>query len=160
MLIWYGNIPEETMWFMTRQLGGWKGLSIFLVLGHFAGPFLILLSRWPKRWKGFLAAGAAWMLFMHFIDLYWLTMPAVPYELLAGATGYEQLMATFDTALDPASGLAYTEAYGLQWRIVDVACLLGMASLFLGATAWGLRDTSLIPAKDPRLSESLAFENY
>jgi hypothetical protein len=160
MLIWYANIPEETMWFIARQLGGWQSLSIFLVLGHFLGPFLILISRWPKRWRGFLAIGAAWMLFVHFIDIFWLVMPAVPGELIATAASYEQLVATFRTGLDPVTGMTFNELYGLHWRIVDVACLLGMAGLFIGGTAWGLREKSLVPVRDPRLGESLAFENF
>ena len=28
MLIWYANIPEETGWFLARQLGGWGTISI------------------------------------------------------------------------------------------------------------------------------------
>ena len=47
------------MWFLARQLGGWKWLSIFLVLGHFVGPFLILISRHPKRMPGLLAIGVS-----------------------------------------------------------------------------------------------------
>ena len=167
LLIWYANIPAETMWFMARQLGSWQGLSILLILGHFAGPFLILMSRWPKRWPRVLAVAAGWMLFMHYIDLYWLAMPSVPHELIASATTYEELAAAYHTVEVPGSspapgkpGLTYQEVYGLRWHFVDIACLLGLLGLFVGGTAWGLREKSLIPEKDPRLHESLAFENY
>jgi hypothetical protein len=152
MLIWYANIQEETIWFLIRQLGGWGGLSLLLVIGHFAGPFVILISRHPKRWKGFLAVAAVWMLLVHFADIYWLAMPAVPLRLIESVTTYPELVAEFETG--------YREAYDLRLELLDVTCLLGVAGVFLAMTARGLAGRSLIPAKDPRLGESLAFENY
>jgi hypothetical protein len=35
MLIWYGNLPEETGWFLKRQTGGWATVSLILLFGHF-----------------------------------------------------------------------------------------------------------------------------
>ena len=152
MLIWYANIPEETGWFAIRQLGGWGALSILLIVGHFAGPFLVLVSRYPKRWKGFLAAAALWMLVIHFIDIYWLAMPAVPAELIASVSTYPELVAEFEAA--------YAETYDLHWSVIDGLCVLGLAGVAAAGTAAGLRRASLIPERDPRLAESLAFENY
>ncbi|MCH8165190.1 MAG: quinol:cytochrome C oxidoreductase [Planctomycetes bacterium] len=152
MLIWYANIQEETIWFVIRQLGGWKTMSIFLILGHFAGPFLILISRYPKRWKGVLAIGAAWMLGVHFIDLYWLVMPAIPDELIQSVTTYSQLVTEFEAS--------YLPEYDLHWRVLDLTCLLGVLGVFVAMAAWSMRNRSLVPERDPRLDESLAFENY
>jgi hypothetical protein len=42
---------------------------------------------------------------------------------------------------------------------VDVAALLAIGGVFLGAFGWLLVTSPLVPAGDPRLSESLAFEN-
>ncbi|MHC4108963.1 MAG: quinol:cytochrome C oxidoreductase, partial [Planctomycetota bacterium] len=81
MLIWYANLPEETAWFIPRQLGGWAAVSLFLLFGHFLGPFLFLISRIPKRRHGVLLFAAGWMLLVHFIDVYWLVMPTIPAEL-------------------------------------------------------------------------------
>ena len=75
MLIWYANLPEETGWFLRRQTHGWGGVGLALLFGHFVLPFLALLSRAPKRQPPLLAAAAAWMLAMHWVDLYWLVMP-------------------------------------------------------------------------------------
>ena len=41
-LIWYANIPEETMYFETRKTGGWELLTTVLVFGKFVVPFLLL----------------------------------------------------------------------------------------------------------------------
>src|SRR5690606_18300592 len=44
LLIWYSNIPEETQWFLKRQENGWGVLSLVLAFGHFAIPFLGMMS--------------------------------------------------------------------------------------------------------------------
>jgi len=76
-LIWYANLPEETQWYITRRTGDWNILSWGLFFGHFLVPFVILLSRQVRRdpfWLGFVAA---WILVFHYLDLYWLIMPAL-----------------------------------------------------------------------------------
>jgi hypothetical protein len=76
-LIWYGNIPEETIWFLHRWEGSWKTVTLFLVFGHFVGPFFILITRGAKRNLTMLKVFAIWMLFMHWIDLHWIVMPTI-----------------------------------------------------------------------------------
>ncbi|MBK6515068.1 MAG: hypothetical protein IPM79_26675 [Polyangiaceae bacterium] len=75
MLIFYANIPEETVWYLHRWNHGWHVVSMGLFLLHFIAPFLMLLSRTAKRDPRLLAAGAGLLLFMHWVDLYWLVMP-------------------------------------------------------------------------------------
>ncbi len=77
MLIWYGNIPEETQWYLVRQQGAWLGVSVVLLLGHLLIPFLGLLSREAKRRKSLLAFWAAWLLVFHWLDVYYLVMPSL-----------------------------------------------------------------------------------
>ncbi|HNW58713.1 MAG TPA: hypothetical protein PKI62_03455 [bacterium] len=79
-LIWYGNIPEETIWYQHRWHGGWRAVSLLLVFGHFAIPFPILLTRWAKRNVRVLSLCAAWLLLMHWVDLNWLVMPTLHAE--------------------------------------------------------------------------------
>jgi hypothetical protein len=74
-LIWYGNIPEETTWFLRRWEGEWKGVSLLLVFGHFVIPFLMLFPYSVKGKPRLLAGIAGWMLLMHWVDVYWMVMP-------------------------------------------------------------------------------------
>jgi hypothetical protein len=74
-LIWYANIPEETIWFARRWVGSWKTVSLSLVFGHFIIPFLLLMPKMMKRRFGFLAIMGLWMLLFHYVDLFWLVMP-------------------------------------------------------------------------------------
>jgi len=127
-LIWYGNLPEETIWYRQRLEGAWRAVSIGLALGHFVIPFFFLLPRATKRNPAALAAGAAWMLMMHLVDVYWIVIPSVPGR--AAAPG-----------------------------ILDGAALLAVGGAFLAFFGWLLRRHPLVPVGDPRLPESLAFEN-
>ncbi|HLA84797.1 MAG TPA: quinol:cytochrome C oxidoreductase [Thermoguttaceae bacterium] len=75
MLIWYANIPEESVWYLARQSGLWAWVTLGLVFGHLLIPFLGMLPRFVKRRKMLLGFWAAWILVFHWIDIYWLVMP-------------------------------------------------------------------------------------
>jgi len=81
-VIWIANVPRETTWYVERLRGGWQVPAALLVVGHFVIPFLLLLSRPLKRDPARLAAVALWLLAMHFVDVYWMIVPA------RGATGF------------------------------------------------------------------------
>ncbi len=81
MLIWYGNIPEETAWFGHRSHDGWERIAILLIVGHFVLPFVILMSRHVKRTRAVFALMAGWLLFVHYMDLYWMIMPTLHHHL-------------------------------------------------------------------------------
>ena len=49
MLIWYANIPEETIYFKTRVQGAYKGIFFFNLIINFICPLLILMKRAAKR---------------------------------------------------------------------------------------------------------------
>ncbi len=74
-LIWYANIPEETIWFLHRVEGSWKTVTLLLVYGHFLAPFLLLMPRFVKRRTIALKVMAIWILFMHWVDLHWNVLP-------------------------------------------------------------------------------------
>ncbi|MEI6033453.1 MAG: hypothetical protein WCS65_04110 [Verrucomicrobiae bacterium] len=77
MLIWYANIPEETIYFLRRNTESWQILSTALVAGHFLVPFLLLLPRSGKRNPSFLCGVAVWILAMHLLDIYLVVLPAL-----------------------------------------------------------------------------------
>lgn len=77
MLIWYANIPEETVYFLRRNTETWQILSTALVVGHFFVPFLLLLPNPGKRTPGFLCGMAIWILLMHLLDMYVIVLPAL-----------------------------------------------------------------------------------
>jgi len=74
-LIWYGNIPEETIWFLHRWEHGWKVVSLFLILFHFIVPFIVLSFRAAKRVPVLILAISGLMLLMHYVDHFWMINP-------------------------------------------------------------------------------------
>ena len=76
-LIWYGNMPEETQFYLLRRNGSWYTASILLPILYFVVPFFMLLPRAHKRSPAWLAVIATWVLVMHAFDLYWQVMPVL-----------------------------------------------------------------------------------
>ena len=75
LIIWAGNLPEEIPYYRLRLNGGWQYLALALVVGHFALPFALLLSRDLKRNFKLLAGIAVFILFMRSLDLFWVISP-------------------------------------------------------------------------------------
>ena len=80
MLIWYGNIPEETEFFLQRWEGSWKYVSMVIVFFHFALPFLILVTRAAKRNLALMKVMGFWFLIIHYVDIHWIVMPTLHTE--------------------------------------------------------------------------------
>jgi hypothetical protein len=76
LIIWSGNLAEETPWVFRRTNGGWEFVGFLLTVFHFVIPFLVLLSRTVKRRIRWLVIVASLVLFMRWVDLYWLIIPA------------------------------------------------------------------------------------
>lgn len=74
-LIWYANIPEETVWYKHHWDHGWAPLTVALVILHFAVPFFGLLSRHVKRFPAGLLIFSLLLIVMHAVDLFWIIAP-------------------------------------------------------------------------------------
>lgn len=129
MLIYYANIPEETVWYRHRWEHGWSTVSMVLFIGHFVAPFLILLSRTAKRTNSVLATGAILLLVMHFVDLYWLVMP----------------------------NFEFNHHFTPSW--IDIAGLLAPVGITAAWIAKRVLGDPIIPLKDPYVPEALKVEN-
>ena len=80
MLIWYGNLPEETIFYRHRMEHGWETFSAVLLICHFIIPFVVLLGRWSKRLLPLLGFMCVWMLVMHWFDFFWIAAPVLHNE--------------------------------------------------------------------------------
>lgn len=77
MLIWYANIPEETIYFQPRAHGIYKGIFWFMFIINFIAPLLILMTRSAKRNYGTITFMALLIIFGHWLDFYQMVFPAV-----------------------------------------------------------------------------------
>jgi Ni/Fe-hydrogenase subunit HybB-like protein len=77
MLIWYANIPEETIYFVGRSQGIYKGIFWLMFIINFVAPILILMSRDSKRNYATISFMAVLILFGHWLDFYQMVFPGV-----------------------------------------------------------------------------------
>jgi hypothetical protein len=77
MLIWYANIPEETIYFKSRVQGAYKGIFFLNLIINFICPLLILMKRAAKRNYTLMVFMAVLILFGHWIDFYQMTMGSI-----------------------------------------------------------------------------------
>lgn len=76
LIVWSGNLPEETPWYIRRMSGGWEWIALTVIVFHFFVPFLLLLSRPIKRGPATLQKIALWIVFMRLLDLFWVMKPS------------------------------------------------------------------------------------
>ncbi len=77
MLIWYANIPEETIYFKIRNTESWHLLSTALVIGRFFIPFTLLLFQFIKKNPRLICGVAGWMILMEILDIYVIVLPSL-----------------------------------------------------------------------------------
>ncbi len=143
MLIYYANIPEETIFYIHRNTNSWHYVSVFIVFARFFFPFILLLSQPGKRNPMRICFVAAWILIMHVVDLHWLIIPQM------------QII----NAIKAGQG-ANPEAFlHFAPHILDVTILLGMICLLAFAFLKRLSKASIFPVRDPRLFESVTLVN-
>jgi hypothetical protein len=80
LIVWYADLPDETIFFVHRWNDGWAAVSLGLIGFRFVFPFFFLLRRVVKRTPALLAFGAAWVLCAEIYDLYWLAIPTLKLE--------------------------------------------------------------------------------
>lgn len=80
MLIWYANIPEETVYFKHRVQGPYKGIFFLNLIINFLCPLLILMKRSAKRNYTLVTFMAVLIIFGHWIDFYQMVMGSLMKE--------------------------------------------------------------------------------
>lgn len=128
LLYWYGNIPEETLWYKHRMEHGWQYVGLVLIALHFAIPFLGTMSRHIRRNKGLMAFWAVFILFVHWLDMMFLLMPTE--EIHVSAT----------------------------MIIGHLVGWIGMVSLFAALFLIRAGETPVVAEKDPWLPDALAYQ--
>jgi hypothetical protein len=130
LIIWSGNLSEETPFYLRRLQGGWQVVALALLVFHFALPFALLLSRPLKRNARTLGTVAALMLVMQLVDLFWLIGP----DLVGHGQGDVPLRA--------------------HW--MDLAAALGLGGLWLFLFARNARTAPVLPVGEPEVRALMA----
>src|SRR5688500_8973771 len=144
MLIWYGNIPEETIYYNTR-LNEYPVL-LYLNIGlNFALPFLVLLRNDTKRKYGTLLFISAVLVLSHWLDFFLMLKPGILHtaQVLAAEGG----AAAHHTGPTPGFTLP---------GFPEIGTFIGFLGLFYYYTFSRLEKASLLPRRDPYLMESVS----
>ena len=75
MLIWYANIPEETVYFKPRLQGAYSGIFYLNLIVNFVLPFLLLMTRGAKRNYTTMTFLSVLIIIGHWLDFYQMVMP-------------------------------------------------------------------------------------
>ncbi len=137
MLVFAANLVEEIPYFIARISHGWQFLALFLVVFHFAVPFLLLLSRDLKRTPHRLVIVASWLLIIRFIDLFMLISPE------------------FDASGANLHLLAGAHEGGFYVHWLDLAAPLAVGGLWLWMFFTQLAQRPLLAFGDPYLREAM-----
>ncbi len=142
MLIWYGNIPEETIYFHTR-LNEYPVLFYANIVLNFVLPFLVLIRNDTKRKYGTLLAISIILVFSHWLDYFLMLKPGIIH------TAHELM----GHAADGQHGA--TPGFKMP-GFLELGTFIGFLGLFFYFVFNRLEKASLLPRRDPYLMESVS----
>ncbi len=140
MLIWYSNMPEETIYFKER-IAHYPVIMYLLVLMNFIAPFFILVTRGAKRNNKIAAVLAIIIIVGHWLDYY--------QEVVPGALA--------NMAHHGAHGEEHAAPYYLAGRLglIDIGLFLTYAGMFTYIVFNALSKAPLLPVGHPFAKETL-----
>jgi hypothetical protein len=141
ILIWYANIPEETVWYKEREGLFWGHVGVLFAV-KFVIPFVGLMSRHMKRIPGRMVIFGGWMLVAHLYDMFFLVMPSH--------------LTTLEYLGDHEAAESFAR---FPFGIVEALCVIGLVSIFAAAIARAFSQTSILAVRDPRMAEAMTFHN-
>jgi hypothetical protein len=127
-VIWIADIPHEAAWYIERLRGAWAALGLTVLTAGLVIPFLVLLFRLAKRSPAVMALLGAWLLCVHYLDVYWLIVPAV------------------------RPGPSFTD---IVWDLGALGFVVGVAA---AVAIWRQSAVPPVPAGDPLLAASIRYE--
>lgn len=130
LIIWSGNIPEETGFYLLRMQGGWGFMGVALIAFHFAFPFLILLQQDFKRRARWIATLAIFLLIMRVIDMFYIIGPS--HRVTTGAV---------------------QTAFYVSW--MDFVAPIAVGGIWLWWFFGELLKRPMVPVKDPYLEGAI-----
>ena len=80
MLIWYANIPEETVYFKSRVEGAYSGEFWLMLIINFVAPLLILMRRGSKRNYGTITIMSMIVIFGQWLNFHQMIFGSVAPE--------------------------------------------------------------------------------
>lgn len=158
MLIWYGNIGEETIYFKER-MDNYPVMFWGVFVLNFIVPFFILMINNNKRKNGTLIFTSLLVFLGHWLDYSLMIKPGVLHTSHAaaghGGHGDHGSEATHEVVGHAAEHVSnFVSGFTLP-GFLEIGTMLGFFGLFMFLTLRSLASAPLIPKNDPFLAESL-----
>jgi len=145
LIIWSSNVAEYTPYYLYRQQGIWLFIAIFVIVGHFFVPFLILLIRDVKRRPQRLVWVAVWVIGMRIVELYFAIVPHY---------------ASGNFHVSNQAELAELPSKFTQLTIADIAMPIGLGGITLFLFLWQLKKKPVLAINDYRVPGLLAAAHH
>jgi hypothetical protein len=129
-VVWNGNLPEETFWYLQRAKGSWWTISLLIIFGHFLLPFIVLLPVRVKSNFRIMLPVCLWAWLMHFVDLSFNILP-----------------------------VAYPDGFPWRWLWLQGGCLAFMGGLLGRVFLKDFSAHAPFPKRDPRLLEAMGISD-
>jgi hypothetical protein len=150
MLIWYGNVGEETVYFFERR-ENYPVLFYGNFVLNFLVPFFVLMRNDSKRKTGIIATAAIVTFFGHWVDFFLMIKPG------ARHTAMEALAHSHAAEGHAAEGAHHALGFAAGFSIpglLEIGTMLGFLALFLYFVLLQLGKAALVPKNDPYMVES------
>ena len=157
MLIWYGNVGEETVYFQTR-MEEYPVLFYGNLFINFFLPFLVLMRNDTKRKAGTIMFAAIAVLFGHWLDFFQMIKPGVlatTEHVLHSHAGAEAADHGHEVAHGAAEHASNFVAGFTIPGLLEIGIFLGFTAFFLLVVAHYLSKAPLVAKNDPFLAESV-----
>ncbi len=147
MLIWYGNVGEETVYFKVR-VDHYPVLFYGNLIMNFVLPFLLLLPNTTKRMRGTMVFIAVLLLIGHWIDIFLMVKPGVLHTVQELSGAHEAVGEHGHEASSFVSGFTLP-------GFLEIGTFIGFLGLFLYTTFIDLTKACLLPVNDAYIEESI-----
>ena len=125
-VIWNGNVPDETFWYLMREKGSWWAVNMLLIFGHFFLPFILLLPARVKLNFKVMIPICLWAWLMNYLDLAFNIYPAI-----------------------------HSDTYPIHWIWLQFGCFAFMAGILGRAFLKKFLRYPPYPQRDPRILEAM-----
>jgi hypothetical protein len=127
-VVWNGNVPDETFWYLIRQNGSWWDVWMVLIFGHFFLPFVLLLPAKVKMNFKVMIPICLWAWLMNYADL--------AINVLA---------------------VQHKHGYPFHWLWLQFGCFAFMFGLLAQVFMKKFRSHPPYPQRDPRVLEAMGI---
>ncbi len=135
MLIWYANLPEETVFFRDHLYGSWKYLYIMIFFIKWAIPFFVLMPKPFRVNPKVLVPMCVLLILAEWMDIYWMVSPETVRVYASDVIG---------------KGSAFSSHFFLSFFVG-----LGFLGAFLVVVSKFLNKNSVVAHGEPKLLSSV-----